>query len=371
MCAREQKSAVEKYLHLEYAQDDGTPKATDIYIGKYYKFTYSSGTDIEIRFGLVKAINDISLKVSFFNVYMDNIVFVKDNVHNCSRPLGGDPYYVTQVEADVLYANILDVDPYIEESQPMEVTKVAILGISSEMIQSVVIRLRLYDDATGHCEVAGATIVDMKVGGRYKVGYIDHSDHTNYEIEGELKAIQVLQNDGAETPNHGFVRPECCDQVGMGNIPYDSKHFMNLPKYNCDNVIFTFDTSTVSNASFETVKLMDIRMISELKEEPADDGEGPADDGAQENNHPPCWNSTNCFGCNAAKKDCVQYPACEPKPIKIGKYTVGMDCGGSDPSLSCYCIIDTETNTVVRSLNTVDLLKSFINTNLEKEGESE
>ena len=370
MCAREQKSAVEKYLHLEYTNDNGGLKAADIYIGKYYKFTYSSGTDIYVRFGLVKAINDISLKVSFYNVHMGNIVFAEDNVRRCSRTVGGDPYYVTQVDADVLYANILDVDPYIEESQPMEVTKVAILGISSEMIQSVVIRLRLYDDNTGHCEVAGATIVDMKVGGRYKVSYIDHNDHSMYEISGELKAIQVLQNDGGETLNHGFVRPECCDQVGMGNIPYDSEHFMNLPKYECDNVIFTFDTSSIGNSNFDSVKLKDIRMVSEILEDAGDDGD-PTDDATQDNEHPPCWNASHCFGCNAAKDQCVKFPACEIKPIQIGKYTVSMDCGGSEPSLSCYCIWDTETNTVIKSVNGIDLLKSFIDTQIKEEGETE
>ena len=140
--------------------------------------------------------------------------------------------------------------------------------------------IRFYED--GCCEVTDTTVVDMAVGNKYSVSYLDHHDHTMYEIEGTLKSISIEQNFGDEAPDHGFVRQEqssiqSCnyhDGVGMYNLAYDRSddktiydpdHFFELAKSNPEKILFIFDTSTNFNSTFDKVWLKDIRSVSVIE----------------------------------------------------------------------------------------------------------
>lgn len=196
--------------------------------------------------------------------------------------------YLDLVQETVMFSDIFSIEEYEEPKpippkpiKPKEVTKVSILGISSEIINSVIVRLRFYED--GCCEVTDTTIVDMAVGNKYSVFYLDHHDHTMYEIEGTLKSISIEQSFGDEPPNQGFVRQEqssiqSCnyhDGIGMYNLAYDRSddttvydpdHFFELAKSNPEKILFVFDTSTDFNSTFDKVWLKDIRSVSVMEE---------------------------------------------------------------------------------------------------------
>ena len=173
--------------------------------------------------------------------------------------------------------NNLSIDD--SDAKCKEVTKVSILGISSEFIRSVIIRLRIYNDDV-NTEV---TTIDMEVGKKYNVQYFDHHDHTMYEIEGRLTHIAIDKHYGDEPEQHGFVRPECSMEnpeiVGMGNnVYYTNEHYMELPKDCPEKVVFIFDTSKTYQSTYDYVRLTDIRDVYEVKEESEDTGDDTTDD---------------------------------------------------------------------------------------------
>lgn len=252
--------------------------------------------------------------------------------------------FINIAEEIVPVNNISSIDEYVYEEETStediptepevkEVTKVSILGISAEFIRSVIVRLRLYEDGSC-CDVTETIPVDMKIGNRYNVTYIDHKSHAIYEIDGVLKAINIDQNFGDEGLNHGFVRHECeCnshDCVGMNNMLYDNcgsfsydmNHFLSLPKECPEKVSFVFDTSSASKSTFDTIWLVDIRGVKGIGE----DGDiNIVDPECPECNKPTppalkypccgmCCDNTNfgkCDGCGAC---CNHNPSNVPNP---------------------------------------------------------
>lgn len=203
--------------------------------------------------------------------------FISDNCPNeCLCANRNDLYnYITKSNVTILLSNISSIsDAYktITTSKCKEVTKVSILGISSEFIRSVIIRLRIYSDDAN----VDVTTIDMEVGKKYNVQYFDHRDHTMYEVEGRLTHIAIDKHYGDEPEQHGFVRPECPadpEIVGMGNnLYYTNEHYMELPKDCPEKIVFIFDTSKANESTYDYVRLTDIRDIYEVKsEDPGED----------------------------------------------------------------------------------------------------
>ena len=237
-------------------------------------------------------------------------------------------------EATVNIGYISDISEYIIEkpkSTYKEVDKVALLGITSELIQSVVVRLRLYDDG-GCCDITGANIVDMKVGGHYQVDYLDHNDHTMYQVCGILKSISIVPESGDETATTGFIRRETrtCNhhnQVGMGNTVYDdfedikevlgTEHFLSLAKDKPENIMFIFDTSIDYQSSIDRVMLVDIRNVEmvedvefELKQDPTDPPNLGELDDVPECLGTCCHHSIEVCGACAKHGQCCNFTQC-------------------------------------------------------------
>lgn len=291
-------------------------------------------------------------------------------------------------ETTVNIESINNISEYIIEKPKKykEVSKVALLGITSELIQSIVVRLRLYDDG-GCCDITGATIVDMKVGGHYQVDYVSHEDHCMYQICGILKSITVRPEYGDETSTTGFIRREhtgtCChhNQVGMGDTVYDdykdteeyfnSEHFLSLAKDKPENIMFVFDTSTEFNSTIDAVMLTDIRNVEMMEDVDCEikDPEYPPTESL-----PPlpdcfgkCCGHCNCDSCNN-HGNCCCHVMCPSTP-------------STPPSDSCDCddkvvvedwefYIDNKTCTatgankttgeVVHSMSMKDLLEFYV-----------
>lgn len=326
------EAEVKEYLQLVFTNDDGTTNTVNVYPDddKLYNITFYSESDAKY----------ITVIAKVLRIYTGFIVikYFKGLDTEGLCPCGHKDIllkYVDMIDANVVINNISSIEEFIfqeetipEEPKVREVIKVSILGISAEFIHSVIVRLRVYEDGSC-CEVTDTIPVDMKVGNRYNVVYINHKDHTVYEIDGVLKAITIDQNFGDEGMNHGFIRHECgCDyhdKIGMNNMPYDEissvDRFLSLPKECPEKVSFTFDTSTANNSTFDTVLLTDIRGVKLIEEDSDIDIVDPPTDEKPIDPPPP-----------------LKYPCC------------GSCCGNEDFS-KCYegnclgvCCNDSPTN---------------------------
>jgi hypothetical protein len=277
-------SSLKEYLEVVFTKDDGTTSTVNVYDGNYYTIKFYCD-------GSFKTVIAKIIKVYELFIYIQ-YVDMPDAANNCKCiPKNYVMLNAAGVTKSVMLSDIYSIEEYVEEEeteqveepkpvQVKEVTKVSVLGISAEFIHSIVVRLRVYDDGSC-CDVTDCTVVDMKVGGRYNVSYLDHHDHSMYEIDGVLKSISIEQNFGDEDPNHGFVRNECeChdhNYVGMNNMTYDSTemddetiydadHFMSLAKDSGNRVLFVFDTSEFTESSFDRVWLTDIRSVKVIED---------------------------------------------------------------------------------------------------------
>jgi len=250
-------------------------------------------------------ITNKNIHVTKINSNMIQGQYIKDNCpKECLCRHREDLYdYITAVTVNIPLNNIYSIID-MSEADPdecKEVMKVSILGISTEFIRSVIIRLRIYSDNVD----TEVTTVDMEVGKTYNVQYFDQKDHTMYEIEGVLENINIDRHFGDEPPQTGFVRPECSnpEQVGIaGMVYYNQDHFMDLPKDCPEKVVFIFDTSKFTDATHDFVRLVDIRDIYEVEI----DGEDP--DTGSDSGDSKCCN--NCPFMNPPEMP--DTPDCEP-----------------------------------------------------------
>lgn len=328
-------STLNEYLELTFTNDDGTTSTTNVYAcnnGKLYKITFYS----ELKLTYITVIAKVTQVLDGFIsiTYFDGLD--AEGLCPCAHK-NVLLNYVSTVSVTIPVNYITSMEEYIfeepeEPKEPVitEVTKVSILGISAEFIHSIVVRLRIFENGTD-CDLVEAIPVDMKVGSRYNVSFIDHDSHAMYEIDGVLKAINIDQNFGDEDPNHGFVRHECkCNQhdmIGMNNVcydpcdteKYDMEHFFSLPKSCPESVSFVFDTSQLNESTFDTVLLSDIRGVT-LVEDVGDieitDSENP-DNG---NTTTPPQLTYPCCGscCGNTEEGCMGFGSCcGDKPTNI------------------------------------------------------
>jgi len=217
-----------------------------------------------------------------------------------------------------------------------EVAAVAVLGLSAEVVHSLVVRIRFYHDDNYDTEVIP---VDMKVGNKYKIFYVGHDpDHTMYEIEGTLLKIRSVDDEQANCECcNPVVREETtldcgCEQVGMHNTVYNTRHFMQLDKASNigNSIIFDFDTSTNFREQYDHIMLRDIRGVELLVEMDEDPDESVDLDGSYEKPDPsedidpgfsmniPCINISSCEHCQL-KGTCTKYQYEQSCKCKEGK----------------------------------------------------
>ena len=276
--ATRNETSLQNYVNFISYDEYGTETSNiNIYVGGVYNITYydsDNQTFVTNKYVHVTAVNSSYIKGEYI---ADNCPQV------CLCANRKDLYnYITKNNVTILLSNISTIkDMSIKTIEDVckEVTKVSILGISSEFIRSVIIRLRIYNDDV-NTEV---TTIDMEVGKKYNLQYFDHHDHTMYEVEGRLTHIAIDKNYGDEPEQHGFVRPECPTEnpevVGMGNnLYYTNEHFMKLPKDCPEKIVFIFDTSKTNESTYDYVRLTDIRDIYEVQEEIPDDGDDDTTD---------------------------------------------------------------------------------------------
>lgn len=232
------------------------------------KVTYAGSSNIILE--SITAINDC-VCLCEHRQYLNNVI----NVYIVNIPTA-NIYSITKVEEKK------DDEKPLPPPRPKErdVVVVGILGLSAEIVRSVVVRLRVYDD--DKAPTYEATPVDMKVGNTYNVTYFSRRDRSMYEIVGKLENIEVMPIFKGDTKLNGFVRDEVSgntDVVGMNNTIYNADHFMDLKKESPEGerVRFTFDTSEDFLGHHDFVWLKDIRGVELVSE-----GEDSGDDEGQD-----------------------------------------------------------------------------------------
>lgn len=154
------------------------------------------------------------------------------------------------------------------EEKERTVYSVATLGISAEVIQAIVVKLRVYDDMYMDAET---TPIEMKVGQDYHVEYVDkdHRGRVNV-IDATLLDIQYDRSN-QDSPDDGYVREEI---VGAGGKIYNADNFFTLDKTTdvSHRVILYMGNSGVMDNYTACIRLTDIRFVSELKDLEEDDG---------------------------------------------------------------------------------------------------
>lgn len=142
------------------------------------------------------------------------------------------------------------------------VTIVGVLGLSAEIVKSIVVRVRVYDD--DRAPTYEAVPVDMKVGNVYNLSYFSRKDGSMYEVKGKLIDIKLMPKFEGDTKLNGYVRDEMPEEVcGMGNTIYDADHFhcLNKESPEGERIRFTFDTSEDFRGYYDHVWLKDIRNV--------------------------------------------------------------------------------------------------------------
>lgn len=282
---------LESYLSFKlYTDTEDSYTETDVFVGGVYSITWYDSVNQTMQTNKYIHVTNINASRIVGSYVVDNYPGECLCVHR------EDLYdYVTTKSVLIPVSNIYSITHInVQQTEKCkEVTKVSVLGISSDFIRSVIIRLRIYSDDAD----TDITTVDMEVGKRYNIQYFDHNDHTMYEIEGKLTNIAIDRHFGDEPPQTGFVRPECpCpEEVGIGNsIYYTQDHFMELPKDCPEKVVFIFDTSTINHSTYDHVRLTDIRDVYEVKSE---DGSDNNDSDNSSTNGENSGNSYCCDNC--------------------------------------------------------------------------
>lgn len=255
----------------------------DVYPGKIYKVTY-----YDVSKQAYTTVTGTVYNLNKNSIYMK---VIKTNKNDClctNKDIISGLVDIVNIEIPVF--NISSINEVISNSDipdkpqpPKErtVTVVNVLGISAELIQSVILRLRIYED--GHIGEK-AIPVDMKTGNKYHVTYVVHEpQHTVYEIDGILKEIKILPSYHCSVA-HTFIREEKpiedAECIGSNNTIYNNDHFYDLDKVSDigDRILLVFDTSKDFDSTFDSVMLRDIRMVEDITEKTDDAGNDTEED---------------------------------------------------------------------------------------------
>lgn len=260
------KIAVGYHVELTMVDPDGVcPDQTiRIFTGNKYKISYYNADTNKMT-----KVTGVCIDVGKEAIVVESITAIDDKTCLCvtRKDLTG---LVKMYTVGIPFANIHSIEEVIDSKPPIPkeriVTTVAIIGISTEFIKSVVVRLRIFNDGE-YCKPE-AIPVDMRVGCKYHVAFFSRTDHTIYEFDGTLLDIEEAPKFEGDTKLNGFVRDEV---VGMNNTIYDADHFMDLNKESVDGerVRFKFDTSETFDSFTDYVWLKDIRGVSLIIDEDA------------------------------------------------------------------------------------------------------
>ena len=222
--------SIKENLVLSFYRNDQSTYDVPVYEGSMYRIQYYDPSIQTYRTvtGLVTGISTeyIALAVTTVQDSAGNICLCS-NRDKLAGYLSNEVFYVPVQNI----STIVVIDPYntSDSTTPTERTEqfVAILGISSQVIRAVIVRLTIFGDDVKH----SVTSVDMEVGRNYHIVY--GRNNSVYEINGKLIKIEELPLNGSETLECGYVRPDN-QVVGANNNIYDANYFYNLPKYNPD-----------------------------------------------------------------------------------------------------------------------------------------
>lgn len=277
----------EYYTFTMYDKTTLKEFTVDIFVGKPYQIIfYNTET---------QGVSDVTGKVtrvSKASITIESIHAIDDYTCLCERRKYLNNV-VTVYTATIPVTNIYSITAVEEEDMiepvcpkpPTErtVTVVGVLGLSAEIIRSVVVRLRIYSD--DRAPTYEAVPVDMTVGSVYKVTYFNRRDGAVYEIIGKLLDIQEAFKFQGDNKSNGFVRDELPPHpigeeiVGYGNTVYDRDHFFGLSKTapEAERIYFVFDTSDDFSGTYDKVWLKDIRNVEFVStpEDEEDDGQTP------------------------------------------------------------------------------------------------
>ena len=248
------------YLRLVFSPNGQQKYAVDIYIGQNYKITFYDPytQNNKTIIGTISGISNEAIAVYTVSVIDQNgNVCLCANKDNLAGYIGTETYHIP-------INNIQKIQLYTGNENPSErcETIVSILGISSTVIHSIIVRLRIFNDDV--CSTV--TPVDMVVGNIYNVVWCKDNTNTIYEITGRLIQIKEIPQFGDESTESGYVRQDNTEVVGMNDNIYDSRYFHSLPKCNPDGtrIQFVFDTSRDFNKTYDTVMLKDIRNVRDV-----------------------------------------------------------------------------------------------------------
>lgn len=277
VCVNGPTVALKEYLVLTFA-NGGQTYDVNVIVGKLYRIKYYDATLQQhvVVSGMVTGISENMIALTATTV-MDGAgdICLCANKEKLAGYIESKSYHIPTANISGIIS--LDTDPKPKPTPMMkEDYIVAILGISSTVIRSIIIRLRIFNDDVTHT----VTNVDMQVGKNYHVTYCSHDkDHTLYEIEGQLIRIEEIGQLGNERSENGYVRPDPSQNevCGCANNIYDPGYFYSLPKNNpeAERIKFVFDTSKQFQKMYDTVMLVDIRGVEEITEGPGVTPEPP------------------------------------------------------------------------------------------------
>ena len=254
------------FLRLMFTPAGQESYTVCVCVGQPYKIMYYDTCSQSYK-TIIGTVSGISTEA--IAVYTVSVVDKDGNVCLCSKKENLSGYIGTETY-HIPINNIAQIQMYEETPTPVKPSErsetiVSVLGISSTVIHSVIVRLKIFDDKT----YSTVTPVDMVVGRVYHVEWMKEKDHTMYEITGKLIKIEELPQFGNESPECGYVRPDYdLESVGTNGNIYNPAYFHSLPKYNPDGdrIRFVFDTSKNFNRLYDTVMLKEIRNVKDVTE---------------------------------------------------------------------------------------------------------
>lgn len=207
-----------------------------------------------------------------------------------------------------------------------------LLGIDATLVKAVTINLKLLDD---QCDNA-VKLIEMKQNGIYEIAYCKPGTSTVYEFTGKLSSIEPIE-DQTVGENTGIVHCKCCapnENVGVaGSIYTSSGYHCDLDKFMSDigpwmDVKLTFDTSEITDGTFDSINLSWIREIKDVTSE--------EDDNSEEDNP---TNNCNCCANNILNKGVIYYTDEEGKSLKyypLTKKMVIVDTDGTESEIDNF-----------------------------------
>lgn len=283
------------FLHLIFNAYGNQQAAVDVYVGSDYTIQYF---DVCSQSYLTVSGTVVGISTEHIALHTVKVVDSAGNVclcankNNLSGYVGTETYHIPITN---IY-KIVRIDggstPIGERSE----TIVMVLGITSMVIRSVIVRLKILNGDIQHT----CTNVDMQVGNVYHVVYTKENSNTTYEITGRLIRIEEVPQFTTQSIENGYVRQDVNldnPQVGMYGNTYDPGYFYALPKNNPDGnrIKFVFDTSKDFCQLCDSVMLKDIRDVQLVQATnptpppyppyyppPPCPPQGPSD-------WPPCW----------------------------------------------------------------------------------